>query len=212
MTLNVFAFDCGGVVLHETDCSPYERWAGRLGLSADELRQRLWAGDLWSQAERGQISDAAFWRRTGQELGLSERDARTLREDLWRRWQPDATVLSFIERVRTRYRVAMISNATDALEGELARRYGLADRFETIVNSARVGVAKPDSGIYAELLRRLQVEASEVVLVDDRAENVAAAAALGMHVLWFVSPQEFARQLQAYLRPRMAERLVTGVG
>jgi FMN phosphatase YigB (HAD superfamily) len=45
----------------------------------------------------------------------------------------------------------------------------------------------------------MRLEAGETVFIDDRAENVAAAAALGMHVIWFVHPNELERQLLPYL-------------
>ena len=53
--------------------------------------------------------------------------------------------------------------------------------------------------IYEEMLRRLEVEPGEVVLVDDRADNIAAAAAMGIHVLWFIDAVELGRQLEVYL-------------
>jgi len=81
----------------------------------------------------------------------------------------------------------------------LEQRYGVADRFEAIINSARIGIAKPDPGIYEAMLRRLDLKASEVLFVDDRAENVAAAARLGVHVLWFVHAEELERQMAVYL-------------
>ena len=43
------------------------------------------------------------------------------------------------------------------------------------------------------------LEAGETVFIDDRADNVAAAASLGMHVIWFVHPNELERQLSPYL-------------
>ena len=210
MGIKVFAFDCGGVLLRESDTSVYDRWGERLGMTTDALRRSIWAGEAWSLAEIGELTEETFWVRIGDELGLDGDDVRALGDDLWALWTIDPAVLALIDRVRERYRVAMVSNATDVLDTMLAERYGVADRFETIVNSARVGVAKPDPAIYEELLRRVRVEAQEVVFVDDRAENVTAAAAMGMHVLWFISPQELARQLEQYLRPAAVQQPASG--
>lgn len=207
MGIKVFAFDCGGVLLRDADLSRYDRWQARTGLGREALRERLYGGEAWSLAERGQLSEVEFWLRVGEELGLDKEEALALQEDMWSAWAVEPTVLSLIDRLRERYRIAMVSNATDVLEERLAERYGVADRFETIVNSWRLGIPKPEEGIYEELLRRVQVEAHEVVFIDDRAENVTAAASMGMHVLWFVSPQELARQLQMYLRARTPEAL-----
>lgn len=207
MAIKAIVFDCGGVLLRNGDLSPYRRWEERLGLEAGALERLLWMGDLYQRAERGVISDAEFWRRAAEGLGLSDAaEADRLRAEIWETWEIDARVLALVDRARQRYRVAMLTNATDAMEELLAERYGVADRFEAIVNSARVGTAKPDAAIYEALLKRMRLNAGDVVFVDDRAENVAAAAALGMHVAWFLGAAELERQLEPYLNPgaRMA--------
>jgi len=205
MGVRALVFDCGGVLLRNGDLSPYRRWEERLGLSPGTLERHLWMGELWKQAERGVISDAEFWRRAAGELGLDqEEDIAALRNDIWKTWEVDPRVLALVDRARQRYRVAMLTNASDAMEEILTARFGVGERFEIIVNSARVGVAKPDAGIYEELLRRLDLGAPEVAFIDDRAENVAAAASLGMHVVWFLGATELERQLQVYLNPGAA--------
>ena len=200
MPIKAVVFDCGGVVLRDQDGVHYARWEARLGFEPGELKERLWFGPLWAQAELGEISEAEFWDEIGCELDLCPADLEQLRHDLWQAWAVDPGVLSLVDRARDRFRVAMLSNATDALEHQLSHVHGIADRFDPIINSARCGMAKPSPEIYQLLLERLEMEAAEVVFIDDRAENVTAAAALGMHVIWFVHPRELERQLAPYLR------------
>ncbi|MEA3408038.1 MAG: HAD family phosphatase [Chloroflexota bacterium] len=200
MTIQAFVFDCGGVLLRDGDARIYKKWAERLGLTPEELGQRLWRGQVRGLAERGQITDEEFWQRVGAELGLNEEaEIAALQREMWDAWVVDEEVLRLIDRLDVRFRLALLSNATDALEGALCDRYGVDDRFETIVTSARVGMTKPEEGIYREVLDQLQLEPQEVVFVDDRAENVIAASALGMHIIWFVNSAELERQLQVYL-------------
>ncbi|NLX43789.1 MAG: HAD-IA family hydrolase, partial [Chloroflexi bacterium] len=104
-----------------------------------------------------------------------------------------------IKRLCQRYRVAMLSNATDILEQRLRDNYAVNQYFDPIINSAVIGIAKPDPAIYRHLLDRLALEAGQVLFIDDKAENIAAAAALGMHVIWYVSSAELERQLTPYL-------------
>ncbi|MGH3745350.1 MAG: HAD-IA family hydrolase, partial [Mycobacteriales bacterium] len=52
---------------------------------------------------------------------------------------------------------------------------------DDLVYSHEVHLAKPDPAIYHLACERLEVEPGEVVFVDDRPENVDAAAGLGMH-------------------------------
>ncbi len=199
MPIKAFVFDCGGVLLRDGDLTPYEQWGQRLRLEPDELAARLWQGEIWAQAECGRLSDGEFWRQMGVALGLDEAEAERLRSDLWSTWVVDERVLALIDRLRERHPVWMLSNATDALEELLAEHYGVADRFARILNSARLGIAKPDPAIFEHLLDQLKLPPGEVVFVDDRAENVTAAASMGMHVIWYIHAAELERQLRPYL-------------
>ncbi|NLG49514.1 MAG: HAD family phosphatase [Chloroflexi bacterium] len=200
MTIKAFIFDCGGVLLRNGDLSPYQVWEQRLGLDSGKLENILWNGDTWKKAEVGQLTDDEFWACIGEQLGLEDQEqVQALRQDLWSTWQVDEQVLAMVDRAREHCAVAILSNASDNLEEMLTERYKVADRFHLILNSARLGIAKPDPAIYEEALRQLGIKAGEAVFIDDRAENITAAAALGMHVVWFVHPGELERQLKVYL-------------
>lgn len=78
------------------------------------------------------------------------------------------------------FRLAVVSNA----EGQVARdldRAGYGPWLETIVDSHRVGVAKPDPAIFHIALKLLGVEAQRAVFVGDLpAVDVAGARAAGL--------------------------------
>ncbi|MEN6479236.1 MAG: HAD family phosphatase [Anaerolineales bacterium] len=206
MSIKAFVFDCGGVVLRDGDLTPYRAWAARLGLTEAELRQRLWAGESWALAERGEISEEDFWFHVAPSLGLQDQDTiRRLAEDIWSTWRVDQDVLALIDELRQTHRVAMLSNATDVLEAKLHHVYGVADRFEPILNSARLGLAKPDQRVYATLCTELALDPREIVFVDDRAGNIVSAAAQGLHVAWFVGAAELRRQVASLCHPTASE-------
>jgi len=203
MPIKALVFDCGGVVLRDKDESHYVRWEETLGVPEGSLKETLYGGPFWQQAECGKLSEELFWRAAGEQLGLSREQSDALAADAWESWEVDPIVLALVKQARQRYRVAMLSNATNALEAKLRQAYGIAELFDPIINSARIGVAKPDPAIYQELIRRTRMEPDEIVFIDDRAENIAAAASVGMHVVWFVGPTELERQLAPYLTPEV---------
>lgn len=59
------------------------------------------------------------------------------------------------------------------------------DRFRDIVVSGDEKMMKPDPAIYRLALDRFGLKAEEAVFVDDNPDNVAAAAALGIHAIRF---------------------------
>lgn len=54
--------------------------------------------------------------------------------------------------------------------------WGLLDGFQA---SGQAGVRKPDNASYIKLLETYELDSKDCILVDDRVENVVAAAALG---------------------------------
>ena len=73
----------------------------------------------------------------------------------------------------------------------------LETRFDAVVISCEVGLAKPDPRIFR--LERLGLSAGAALFVDDRADNVQAAAGVGLRTLRFEGPDALER-LQALVR------------
>jgi putative hydrolase of the HAD superfamily len=132
--------------------------------------------ESWSEAIRREL-DAAAGRRVGEVIA----------EELWRCWAGlDSDVIAVLDGLRARYRVGMISNAKLTLEDEL-RRHGIYDRFDVIVNSARVGFAKPDRRIFHYAAESVGLQPSDCVHVDDLPLNVAGARDAGFHAIHYQS-------------------------
>ncbi len=71
------------------------------------------------------------------------------------------------------------------------------DRFRDIVVSGEEKLAKPDSAIFHLAARRFGHEPRAMLFIDDNADNVAAAAALGWHVHHFAEASRLERDLAA---------------
>ena len=74
--------------------------------------------------------------------------------------------------------------------------------FELVVDSAFVGIRKPEPEIYELTLERLGggIGAAECLFVDDVEDNIAAARALGMSAVHFRSNEQAIPEIQAALR------------
>lgn len=128
----------------------------------------------------GAVPLEGWWSIVGERLEL-DTDAlgrlRRVRDDVM--WRPDVDLLAFIAELRTQVRIAFVSNAWSDLRAFLERREILRPEDE-LVCSAEVGCAKPGSRIYEIACERLGLVPASCVFVDDVAENVDAARALGM--------------------------------
>lgn len=71
--------------------------------------------------------------------------------------------------------------------------------FKDIIVSAEIGVLKPDSRIYKNLIDKHQLQPSECVFIDDMMANVEGAIAVGMHAFQFTDMQSCEHQLESII-------------
>ena len=107
----------------------------------------------------------------------------------------DEEVVALLRRARVRVPLVLVSNAALELESDLDS-LGLGDLADHVVNSARVGLAKPDPRIYRLAAELAGTPPERCLFVDDGEENVAAAAALGMRAVHFREPADLERALE----------------
>lgn len=77
-----------------------------------------------------------------------------------------------------------------------------AGLFDVVVDSAFVGLRKPDPAIYALTEERLGVPGTEIVFLDDFVENCDAARAAGWTAVRFVETGQTIDELDAILAAR----------
>ena len=70
--------------------------------------------------------------------------------------------------------------------------------FDKMFFSNQMHLAKPDALAFQEVLKKLKVKPSEALMVDDRAENIQAAKALGMRGIVYKDAASFAKQIKKY--------------
>jgi putative hydrolase of the HAD superfamily len=64
-------------------------------------------------------------------------------------------------------------------------RFKLSELFDDLILSYELGFCKPEPEIYHEALRRGGVTANQCLFIDDLAENVRGAEAIGMRTIQF---------------------------
>ncbi len=78
-----------------------------------------------------------------------------------------------------------LTNWSDELYPHAPARFDFLELFESVLVSGTEGIAKPDPRVYELVAERSGLPLDRLVFIDDRAANVAAAAALGMAAFVF---------------------------
>jgi putative hydrolase of the HAD superfamily len=95
-----------------------------------------------------------------------------------------------LDQLKTRYRLAVVSDAQTAYAVPELRAVGLHGYFDPIVISGDYGYRKPDRRLFQHALDKLQVGADQAIFVgDDRYRDVFGAKQLGMKTVWFCNNQ-----------------------
>lgn len=185
MKLKAVIFDWGGVLMRTEDYAPRARWDARLGTAPGHVERVVHGIEAWQQLQRGEADVATYWRVVGDELGLGDDDLAQLREDFYSGDRLDEALVEQIGELKARgLLVGLLSNNTPELLPVL-RQAGLDTLFDAIVVSCDIGVMKPDPRAYRAILDALGVEAKAALFVDDFAENVRGAEAVGMGAVHF---------------------------
>jgi putative hydrolase of the HAD superfamily len=180
-------FDAGGVLVGP-DWARLAADAAHHSVRVDAARLAAQEGPALAVMRGG--TDAERWRSyVAAALALAEADgpvdtaaaALQVQHDLVSYWDavyPD--VRACLATLSHRVRLGVVSNSNGRLLGVL-RRLGLADAFDVVIDSAVVGVEKPDPRIFALALDALAVPPGATAFVGDHPDlDVRGAAAAGL--------------------------------
>jgi epoxide hydrolase-like predicted phosphatase len=152
--------------------------------------------------ERGEISEAEFRSRIERHLEDGF-DLARLRALYFERIDSNHAMIEFVRDLRGRgVRTALLTNNVREWEPLWRAKLPEIDElFEVVVDSAFVGLRKPDPAIFELTLERLGgVEPERCVFVDDLDVNCEAAEGLGMAAVRFESAEQAIPRVEAFLR------------
>jgi epoxide hydrolase-like predicted phosphatase len=199
VSIQAIYFDIGGVLVRTEDKTPRDQLAAHLGISREVLNDLVFSGEQGQRAQCGEISAAELWEGVRKFLHLPVEAMPQVRQEFFGGDRLDTGLLDYIRILHQHYKTGIISNALDNTRSMIENRWGMTDAFNTIIISAEVGVMKPDARIFQLALQSLGLPPHEAMFVDDFADNVEGARAVGMHAIQFHNPEQIRLDLEAIL-------------
>lgn len=188
--LSTVVFDLGAVLI---DWDP--RYVYRDLFPGDDAGMEAFLADVTSATWNHQMDAGKPWADAIAELVAVHPERRALIEAYWTRWAemlhgdiPETVAILRELRDRGEVRLFALTNWSAETFPVARERFDFLGWFEGIVVSGEEGIAKPDPAIFRILLERYDVAPGDALFVDDRAENVAAAEAVGMRGVVFRTP------------------------
>jgi epoxide hydrolase-like predicted phosphatase len=201
VTVTAFLFDVGGVIILPLD--PDAVWARRdrlaqqLGYASGEaMWLDFYESDEWASCKTGQLRHEEMWDRLLRPHGLLSREQQSQFVDelhVGEGIRPEME--SLLATLHGQYKMGILSNWDDRLE-MILEELGISHYFDVILNSHRIGAAKPDEAAFHVALQRLEARPEEVLFVDNLERNTRVAAALGMKTHTFTDLPDLIEDLQ----------------
>lgn len=194
-SIRAVVFDFNDTISPTRFLETFEKYRSELPISAKALIAAYKEAGFLDAVQNGKMSEPEFWEKvsklTGARLSVLKRIAADLRES--RIVEPE--MMAILNELRRRYRLALLTNNVQETFRFWVEKYGLSEIFDTIVNSADVGILKNDSRIYVLILRRLRCKPEQALLIDNEPSNLTIARSLGFQCMLFRNLRQLRKDL-----------------
>ena len=197
-------FDFGGVIT-SSPFDAFTRFETERGLPADIIRRTNAANHLenaWAKFERAEVDLDAFDKLFAAEslaLGAEVR-GRDVLPLLSGDLRPE--MVEALRRIKARFKTGCITNnlPNNAIRNANGRSIYVAEvmaLFDHVIESAKIGLRKPDPRIYQMMVAALGVDPKNCVYLDDLGVNLKPARDMGMTTIKVLSGAQAIADLEA---------------
>ena len=197
--INTLVFDFGGVLI---DWNPAYVYLKEFRGNQEEMSHFLNTICSWKWNEN-QDAGYSLQKATEERVALYPEYERLIRmyygrwEDMLGYEHTDTVALLKTFKDHNKYRLIGLTNWSHETFPVALERFAFLSWFEGIVLSGTEKMKKPDANIYTLTLDRYKIIPENAVFIDDKLENVHAAAQLGMHGINFTSAAKLKRDLES---------------
>ena len=133
---------------------------------------------IYDAAILGAMRSSELWEAVGLKASMED--------EYLQRYQLTDGLIDFLVTVKSQgYELWCLSNDLSDWSKKLRTSFGLDTYFKGFVISGDVGSRKPDPAIYRYLINQVNAKPSDIMFVDDKAENLDIASELGFNTILF---------------------------
>jgi len=204
VAIEAVIFDFGGV-LTSSPFEAFSRFETERGLPIDIIRRTNAANHLenaWARFERAEVDIETFDKLFAAEslaLGAEVRGRDVLpllQGDL----RPE--MVEALKRIKAKFKTGCITNnlPANAIGSMTGRSLYIAEvmvLFDHVIESAKIGLRKPDPRIYQLMVETLKVDPKKCVYLDDLGVNLKPAREMGMTTIKVLNAAQAITELEA---------------
>ena len=183
--IETIIFDVGNVLVNYDwksylDSFPYTSQV------KEQIGKAVFESETWNEQDRGLLDP-------GEYIQQFVRNAPQLEEEILQVLSNNEKTISVFDYAKTwthylknqGYRLYILSNYPQRLLEKTQGDMDFLEYMDGVIFSCQVQQVKPEPQIYQTLLEIFSIEPSKAVFLDDRKENLDAAAKFGIHTIQF---------------------------
>jgi putative hydrolase of the HAD superfamily len=190
LALSAVVFDYGLVLSGPQEPASYAALLAITGLPVERFENLYWQDR--AAYDEGKLTGLAFWQKFLAKVSVDQSSLDASRVEQLNAWDArmwtteNPLMLAWQQQLKERgLLTAILSNIGDDVLASVERSFDWIHRFDVLVWSYQLGIAKPDPAIYRHTLAQLGVTPTEALFIDDKLENIKAAQAIGMQAIQF---------------------------
>ena len=190
-------FDYGQVLSSPPDPAAWARLIALTSLDEAALHAAYWAHR--HDYDRGALTGTSYWNLVaGRPLDPTRIAALNAADtDLWT--SLNRPMVEWAARLQAAgIRTGILSNIGDSIAEGITAKLPWLSAFDHRTWSHELFLAKPDPAIYLKTAEALGTSPANILFIDDREDNIAAAAALGFQTIRYTTHPAFEQEMRAH--------------
>ncbi|MGA1984212.1 MAG: HAD family phosphatase [Acidobacteriaceae bacterium] len=185
--IHAVLFDYGQVLSGPLDPVAWARIRAITGLDEARLHDAYWK--FRHDYDRDALTGPTYWHAVAAHAGITLNATQLAALlaadiDLWASLNPP--MVEWASRLqRAGIHTAILSNIGDCMAQGIVARFPWLAGFDQCIWSYALHMAKPEPAIFLKTAEAIGAAPANILFLDDRAENVAAAVALGFQTILY---------------------------
>ena len=192
--IKAILFDFGKVLSLSPNPAAWSRLRALTGLTEEALQHSYW--QYRDDYDAGALTGDVYWDKVVGR-SLPEETSSALKDTDVALWtEMNQPMLDWVDALhRAGFRTGILSNMPDAMAEGICARFDWIENFDHAVWSHALKMRKPQAAIYDAAIDGLGVRAENILFIDDKEENTAAAIVAGMQAIVYLDHDSFVQEM-----------------
>jgi len=130
--------------------------------------------------------ETSFWKEIASEYSYSDQKIEEIKNLIAGAYMKNVPMWDFHQKIKSKYKTAILNNGTLSIFKRWKEQFHLSEEFAYVLNSAEIGLKKPDPKIFSYCMDKLGVTPEQCIFIDDDKRNTDAATSLGIHAILYL--------------------------